>query len=113
MKKVFLSLFLLSLQFFVIAQRDNITSYKKTSVMIPRRDGIKLYTVIFSPVNALKPVPILIHRTPYEAAVPDGYNILDNIYFSNMAREGYIIIFQDIRGKFKSEGKMEIHTPLI
>ena len=113
MKKIFASLFLLALQLSIVAQTDNITSYKKSVVMIPMRDGTKLNTVIFSPVNTSRPVPVLIQRTPYGADVSDNYNILNVPYFSNMAKEGYIFVLQDIRGKYKSEGKMEIHQPLI
>lgn len=77
------------------------------------RDGIKLYTVIFTPKEKTAALPILIQRTPYGAAVRDGYNILNVPYFANMAKEGYIFVFQDIRGKYKSEGKMQIHQPII
>lgn len=101
----------------VIAQNDSIALYKKTSAMIPMRDGVKLFTVILSPVNAQKSVPILIQRTPYGAdmPIPDDTTIRVQMLeaYYNMAREGYIFVFQDIRGKYKSEGKMEIHQPLI
>ena len=85
--------------------------------MIPMRDGVKLFTVILTPVNAEKPVPILIQRTPYGSDIRFKENEVipfsNNFPFANMAREGYIIVLQDIRGKYKSEGKMEIHQPLI
>jgi putative CocE/NonD family hydrolase len=85
--------------------------------MIPMRDGIKLYTVILSPVNATNKVPILITRTPYGASIPipddTVVTITKNFTYYDLAREGYIFVFQDIRGKYKSEGKMEIHQPII
>lgn len=98
------------------AQTDTVAAYKKTSVMIPMRDGIKLYTVILSPVSPKSAVPILIERTPYGANIP----IPDDTVFQTslmgsifpMAREGYIFVFQDCRGKYKSEGSMQIHQPL-
>jgi len=100
----------------VIAQQDSITAYRKTSAMIPMRDGIKLFTVLLTPVNATKPVPILIQRTPYGADIPfkdnDTIPLTSNFQFANMAQEGYIFVFQDIRGKYKSEGTMQIHQPL-
>lgn len=96
-----------------LAFAQNITAYNKQEVMIPVRDGVKLYTVIFTPKDAQGNFPFLIQRTPYGAAVPANYDILNNTMFANMAREGYIIVFQDIRGKYKSEGKMEIHQPII
>jgi len=98
-------------------QTDSIAAYNKTSVMIPMRDGTKLYTVILSPVNPKTAVPILMERTPYGANIP----IPDDTVFQTrlmgtvypMAREGYIFVFQDCRGKYKSEGTMQIHMPLI
>lgn len=87
--------------------------------MIPMRDGIKLHTVILSPVGATRPVPVLLQRTPYGASGSDTHD--DSIvtmnalgsYYGLMLKEGYFLVFQDIRGKYKSEGKMEIHQPLI
>ncbi len=99
------------------AQRDTIIQYKKTSVMIPMRDGIKLFTMLLTPVNAKQPVPILITRTPYGAdwKMPDDttLELSKSFSFYNMAKEGYIFVYQDIRGKYKSEGTMQIHQPLI
>ena len=97
------------------AQTDSIAFYKKTSVMIPMRDGVKLYTVIISPVDAKIPSPVLIERTPYGAAIPipDDTTFKANLMGNTMAKEGYIFVYQDIRGKYKSEGVMQIHQPLI
>lgn len=112
----FLSCLLLNL---CIAQTDRISLYKKTSFMIPMRDGIKLHTVIFSPMGASNALPVLLQRTPYGAIgsnAPDDSSISVEAfgnYYSSMLKEGYFIVFQDIRGKYKSEGKMEIHQPLI
>lgn len=101
------------------AQTDSIAFYKKTSAMIPMRDGIKLHTVILSPVGATRPVPVLLQRTPYGASgsdTPDDSLVSLRAIGPNygiMLKEGYFLVFQDIRGKYKSEGKMEIHQPLI
>ncbi len=91
---------------------QTITGYNIKDTMIPMRDGIKLYTVIFTPKEHTDPLPILIERTPYGASVPPNANILKNTYFANMAKEGYIFVLQDIRGKYKSEGTMQIHQPI-
>jgi hypothetical protein len=118
MKKILL-IVSLSLHFLVLfAQSDTLSAYKKTSAMIPMRDGVKLYTVIFTPVHAQKPVPVLMNRTPYGASfsIPDDTVVTltqRNFSYYDLAREGYIFVFQDIRGKYKSEGKMEIHQPII
>jgi putative CocE/NonD family hydrolase len=92
-----------------------VSSYRKTSVMLPMRDGIKLYTVILAPVDAGGQLPILIERTPYGAAIPipDDTTFSTALLGSAMANEGYIFVYQDIRGKYQSEGKMEIHQPVI
>ena len=101
----------------VCSQTENITRYKKTSAMIPMRDGIKLFTVMLTPVDAKNLVPILIQRTPYGADIhiPDDTTFESKLLGPSytMAKEGYIFVFQDIRGKYKSEGKMQIHEPLI
>ena len=100
-----------------VAQTDSITAYKKTSAMIPMRDGIKLFTVILTPVDSKNPVPVLIQRTPYGAdiPIPDDTTFKTEVLGSNytLAKEGYIFVYQDIRGKYKSEGNMQIHQPLI
>src|SRR5438477_2685844 len=97
----------------VIAQTDSIAAYKLTTAMIPMRDGIKLFTSILTPIGAKTAVPILIQRTPYGATVPDNFNPINVPYLADMAKEGYIFVIQDIRGKYKSEGSMQIHQPLI
>ncbi|MCW3093806.1 MAG: CocE/NonD family hydrolase [Ferruginibacter sp.] len=116
MKKIFFAILLSCIaSFFVQAQTDDVAMYKKTSVMIPMRDGVKLYTVILSPVNAKNPSPILIQRTPYGASlsIPDDTTVQTAWLNNIIAGEGYIFVYQDIRGKYKSEGTMEIHQPLI
>ena len=85
--------------------------------MISMRDGIKLFTAILSPINPKNAIPILIQRTPYGADIPvredSAFAIPKFFQFYNMAKEGYIFVLQDIRGKYKSEGTMQIHQPLI
>lgn len=117
MKKMLLSLVSIALFFDVYSQTDSVVNYKKTSVMMPMRDGVKLFTVIMAPANTSKSFPVLIERTPYGAdiPIPDDTVVAFNIDFpfADMARDGYIFAFQDIRGKYKSEGNMQIHQPLI
>ncbi len=85
--------------------------------MIPMRDGIKLYTVILSPVGTSKSFPLLIQRTPYGADIPADANgiisINDFYRYKTLAKDGYIFVIQDIRGKYNSGGAMQIHQPLI
>ncbi|MDE3145403.1 MAG: CocE/NonD family hydrolase [Bacteroidota bacterium] len=116
MKKYLILVLLVCFWFSDYAQTDTFSIYKKTSVMIPMRDGTKLFTVILSPVNHSQPLPILIQRTPYGADIPvkDGNSF--NIKYSRftvLGKGGYIFVLQDIRGKYKSEGVMQIHQPII
>jgi uncharacterized protein len=116
-KKLFIAI-LFTWGFTVIyAQADTIVSLTKKTYMIPMRDGVKLFTVVLSPANYNKPVPILIERTPYGADFPLKEDSALNInrlpaYYNTMVKEGYILVFQDMRGKFKSEGSFEMNRPL-
>ena len=85
-----------------LAQADTVAFLTKHSYMIPMRDGVKLFTVVLSPVNYAPPVPILMERTPYGAnfTVKDDSAFSVNplpAYYRNMAKAGYILVFQDIR----------------
>ena len=83
--------------------RDN---YYKIERMIPMRDGIKLFTAIYIPKDTTEHHPILIRRTPYSCA-PYGENNFPafwNTYQRLYLREGYIMVVQDVRGKYMSEG---------
>src|SRR6185312_10529913 len=118
MKQKLLFIFLFMCLFsFSKAQTDTVTSYIKKSYMVPMRDGVKLFTVALLPVNFSHDVPVLIQRTPYGADVPLKDDSTINVdllpaYYRNMAKEGYIFVRQDIRGKFKSEGTFEMTRPL-
>ena len=76
--------------------------------MIPARDGVKLHTVLFTPHNASGPLPIVFERTPYGAT--DSEKTLAARY-PYLAADGYIFAFQDIRGRFKSEGQFVMQRP--
>jgi putative CocE/NonD family hydrolase len=92
--------------------RDYTEMFDKTEVMIPARDGAKLHTEIYTPKNATEPLPILFERTPYGIAAPDkGYSSMLSRYDEMMA-DGYIFVFQDIRGRYGSEGKFVMLRPV-
>ncbi len=81
--------------------RDNFT---KREVMIPMRDGKQLFTSIYSPKDQSKKYPIIMRRTPYSCS-PYGANAFSTAFQNmNLARAGYIFVFQDVRGKYMSEG---------
>lgn len=99
------------------AQVDTVIYLTKKTYMVPMRDGIKLFTLVLSPTNYNKPVPLLIERTPYGADFPLHEDSTINVdvlpaYYSSMLKAGYILVIQDIRGKFKSEGSFEMNRPL-
>ncbi|MGH7670384.1 MAG: CocE/NonD family hydrolase, partial [Gemmatimonadaceae bacterium] len=71
-------------------------------VMIPMRDGVHLQTVILTPVNQRGPLPILLQRTPYGVPAAAPAQMPPNL--RELARDGYIFVFQNLRGRFKSEG---------
>src|SRR5688572_4114467 len=84
------------------AQPDPAAAFEKTEVMIPARDGVKLHTIIYSPKNATGPLPIILTRTPYGIAGSGGAFATS---YAELAEEGFIFAFQDIRGRFGSEGQ--------
>jgi uncharacterized protein len=96
----------------LLQSQQSIQTYEKKTYMIPMRDGVKLFTVVFLPANNTTALPLLIQRTPYGAQFPDNFDITKYPYLSAMAKEGYIFVMQDIRGKFKSEGTFEMNRPL-
>jgi putative CocE/NonD family hydrolase len=77
-------------------------------VMVPMRDGIRLQTVILTPIGRSGPLPILLLRTPY--GVPDRAPQQVPIEYRSLARDGYIFVFQSVRGRFKSEGRFGVST---
>ena len=84
---------------------DYTAMFNKTDVMIPARDGVKLHTEIYVPKDAKEPLPFFLTRTPYGLCDDDkGYSHELNLY-REMIPDGYIFVFQDIRGRYGSEGK--------
>ncbi|MGB7068257.1 MAG: CocE/NonD family hydrolase [Pyrinomonadaceae bacterium] len=87
-------------------------NYSKREVLVPVRDGIKLFTAIYEPKDKSHKYPILFNRTPYTVAPygPDNFrgSLGPNALF---AKEGYIFVYQDVRGRWMSEGKFEDARP--
>lgn len=86
--------------------------YVKYDYDIPMRDGVKLFTSIYVPQHADRPEPILFLRTPYSIR-PYGEDQYPKSLgpSEQFAREGYIFAYQDVRGRFHSEGKFEEVRP--
>ena len=89
--------------------------YVKREVMIPMRDGIKLHTVIMIPKGKSN-LPMLLERTPYNASgfvTGNSPHLADAVWSGgkDWAEAGYILVWQDIRGKYGSEGKYIMTRP--
>jgi putative CocE/NonD family hydrolase len=85
--------------------RDN---YTKKEVYIPMRDGVKLFTAIYMPKDTTEKHPIMMTRTPYSCAPYGESNFgrgLWNGHRRYYARENYIFVTQDVRGRWMSEGE--------
>ncbi len=84
------------------------SAYSRTEAMIPMRDGVKLHTVIEAPRNAATPLGLLMDRTPYGA---DGAAAGAARNAGYLGLSGLIIVAQDIRGRFTSEGTFAMNRP--
>ena len=80
-------------------------NYDKMETTITMRDGIKLFTVVYSPKDKSKKYPILLQRTPYSCQ-PYGEDTLKTNIAPNkyLMEEGNIVVYQDVRGRWMSEG---------
>lgn len=86
--------------------------YDKEERMVPMRDGVSLFTAIYTPKDKSKSYPILMKRTPYSCAPygPDAYPAMLGPS-DHFIRAPYIFVNQDVRGRFLSEGTFEQVTP--
>jgi len=108
MKKLFsVSLFLVGVFLFAQENKTNYASenYTKKEVHIRMRDGVELFTTIYAPKDVSKKYPILMQRTPYSCA-PYGESEFKKIISPSetMMKEGYIVVYQDVRGRYMSDG---------
>src|SRR5262245_26067088 len=80
--------------------------YTKYEYRIPMRDGVRLFTTVFAPKDQSQRYPVLLHRSPYSVQ-PYGADA----YWSDIgpspqfATDGYIVVYQDVRGRWMSEGE--------
>ncbi|MBL8824297.1 MAG: CocE/NonD family hydrolase [Planctomycetia bacterium] len=85
-------------------EKSDKISYDRRSEKIAMRDGVKLYTVIHTPKKQTESLPIIMIRTPYNADRPNPLNS----YLKNLAEDGYLFVFQDIRGRYQSDGEFDM-----
>jgi len=82
--------------------------FKLQEVMIPVRDGVHLETAILIPIDQQGPLPILFRRTPYGVPEKPPEQIPSSL--KELAKDGYIFVFQNLRGRFKSEGVFNLSS---
>lgn len=123
MKKISLLLFALCVTLVAVAQGEDQpidarwmkSHYTKAEYMIPMRDGVKLYTAVYVPKNKRVEHPVLMMRTPYSCAPYGKRNstFWQNAIYENYLRAEYILVFQDVRGRWMSEGDFVNVPPYI
>ena len=127
MKKYLLLIFMATAAFICAAQTTDTPTdepidarwlkahYTKSEYMIPMRDGVRLYTAVYTPKNKRTKHPILMQRTPYSHAPYGKKNttIWKNKIYENYLRAEYILVFQDTRGRWMSEGDFINIPPFI
>lgn len=88
-------------------------NYNKSEYQIEMRDGIKLFTIVYTPKDEAEPYPILMQRTPYSIA-PYGARLRHRLSANEqLEKDKYIFVFQDVRGKFMSQGEFVDMRPVL
>ncbi|MBC8088783.1 MAG: CocE/NonD family hydrolase, partial [Phycisphaerae bacterium] len=85
-----------------------VAAFTATDVMIPMRDGVRLHTQIYTPKAQRENLPLILTRTPYGIAGAAGSFVTS---YAELAEDGYVFVFQDIRGRFTSEGSFVMLRP--
>ncbi|MEM6845206.1 MAG: CocE/NonD family hydrolase [Bacteroidota bacterium] len=87
-------------------------NYEKREVTIPMRDGVKLFANVYLPKDQSKKYPILLKRTPYSVS-PYGEDQYPNSLGPSpyLMRDGYIFVYEDVRGRYRSEGQYDNMRP--
>jgi len=101
----------------LVSDQENIefdvkAHYDKAEYMIPMRDGVKLFTQVYTPKDTSQKYPILLSRTPYSVG-PYGLDTYRTRLgpFEEFDHSLYIFVFQDVRGRYMSEGEFVHMTP--
>jgi uncharacterized protein len=95
-------------------QKLSLADYEKKEVYIPMRDGTRLFTAIYTPKDKSRKYPFLMSRTPYSSA-PYGADTMRAALGPSryLMEEGYIFVYQDVRGRWMSEGRYDNMRPQI
>src|SRR5260370_17781376 len=106
MRIIRVTLFFLVVPGSVAAQQPADSRYKRTDEMIPMRDGVRLYTQVFTPTRSDEKFPFLLIRTPYGTGNLHSAQLVATL--PDLSADGYIFLMQDIRGRFKSAQQFTI-----
>jgi uncharacterized protein len=93
---------------------NHFREYTRSEHMIPMRDGVRLHVVVLRPKgseDAGEALPILMERTPYGVDDASSYSV--NSSKPELAASGYLFVFGDIRGRYKSEGRFVMNRPVV
>ena len=91
----------------------HVRAYTHQEAMVPMRDGVRLHAVILRPaqVEAGEMLPFLMERTPYGVDRMDSRSV--NANKPELAASGYIFVYEDVRGRYKSEGTFVMNRPIV
>ena len=88
------------------------SQYIKQELYITMRDGVRLFTAVYSPRDTTRAYPIMLHRTPYGIEPYGEKNYLSRLGPSmELQMEGFIFVYQDVRGRMMSDGEFVYMTP--
>ncbi|HEY0264057.1 MAG TPA: CocE/NonD family hydrolase [Granulicella sp.] len=93
---------------------NHFRDYTRQEVMIPVRDGVRLHAIILRPAGSEasgEPLPFLMERTPYGVDGASSNSV--NANKPELAASGYIFVYADIRGRYKSEGQFVMNRPIV
>lgn len=113
MLRAFIPIFFFLSASLLLAQEklDAKAHYDKAEYMVAMRDGVKLYTQVYTPKDKTQDYPIILFRTPYSVRYY-GPKHFRRVFFNEAyTREGFIFVYQDVRGKFRSEGEFIVMKP--
>ena len=90
-------------------------NYTKHEFLIPMRDGVKLFTSVYTPKDTSEPWPFMMLRTPYSVAPYgiDNYRASLGPSSERFAKEKFVFVYQDVRGRNRSEGKFVHVRPIV
>jgi len=93
------------------ARLSHYRAYTREEAMLPMRDGVRLHAVILRPADAAEALPFLMKRTPYGVDGMTSQSV--NRGLPELAASGYIFVYEDVRGRYGSEGKFVMNRPVV